>query len=111
MENTPITQARQCKRRVCPKCNQNLSHAEYVRHQNPLVCPGKTETIKRKYTDQSSTAVCIQPTISFDDEEPQGQECSVIDFSSKSDAKSMESDCDNVEIMTKEDVYPNIDGD
>ena len=93
----------------CPKCNQNLSHAAYVRHQNPLVCPGKTETIKRKCTDldQSATAACIRPTISFDNEETQGQECSDIDICSESDAESMEL----MWKLSEEDVDLNLDGD
>lgn len=27
------------KRKRCLKCNQELSHSAYVRHQNPVVCP------------------------------------------------------------------------
>ena len=31
------------KRKVCSKCDQNLSHAAYIRHQNATVCPGKVD--------------------------------------------------------------------
>ena len=30
---------RERKRRICPKCKQELSHSAYARHQNPAVCP------------------------------------------------------------------------
>ena len=38
---------RQRKRKVCSKCGLNLSHAAYIRHQNPKVFPGKVDP-KRK---------------------------------------------------------------
>ena len=33
---------RQRKRKRCPKCNQELSHSAYARHQNPAVCPDRS---------------------------------------------------------------------
>lgn len=37
-----MSTSRQRKRKLCLKCNQELSHSAYVRHQNPVVCPERT---------------------------------------------------------------------
>jgi len=48
MASAPSAALRQRKRKLCSKCGQNLSHTAYIRHQNPLVCPGN---LKRKLTE------------------------------------------------------------
>ena len=97
-------EARQRKRRVCPKCNQNLSHAAYVRHQNPMVCP---ETKRLRTSDKavpctSAEDTALQPTCT----EPSlvvqqsTDEESVLFSDTDSGSESTESESDNVEIMS-----------
>ena len=60
---------RQRKRKLCLKCGENLSHTAYVCHQNPLICPGKLDTLserKRNVNELAHSVLTdsdeIQPT-------------------------------------------------
>ena len=96
MEHTPT---RQRKRKVCPKCSQNLSHAAYVRHQNPMVCPGRLEAKKSKTSQPDSAYLQPNPALQMSspaDELPPASE--------NGDHEIAESESDNVEILSDEDV-------
>ena len=59
---------------MCLKCSQNLSHAAYICHQNPIVCPGKSETRK---------SVCMQTSDADHASSPSAQPCFAGQSSSK----------------------------
>ncbi len=44
---------------MCPKCDQELSHSTFIRHQNPAVCPGSSL--------QASTSLSTHTTVSKSD--------------------------------------------
>ena len=86
---------RQRKRKVCSKCGQNLSHAAYVRHQNPLICPGNNESKRRLCNERLQEAAsdrAMQPSMSRD--EP------VVSTDHDSGAESVESESESIEIVS-----------
>ena len=96
-----IPTPRQRKRKVCVKCGQKLSHAAYVRHQNPLVCSGETVQPKKRCGEPASTspeeAICgMEPTV-HDDEEL--QHCVDEDVHTDNET-DVESEADDVEIVS-----------
>ena len=57
----------QRKRKMCSKCGQNLSHAAYVHHQNPLICPGNNESKRRlcnELLQEAASDRAMQPSMS-----------------------------------------------
>ena len=95
MAGVPIT--RQRKRKVCFKCGQSLSHRAYVRHQNPLICPRKTQS-KNSCGEPvcvprlAVASSCMQPTTSHDDgEQLQGNLEKFCCCEHESDVESVES--------------------
>lgn len=53
--------SRQRKRKRCLKCNQELSHSAYVRHQNPVVCPARNPPPVLSSTTLKSTVEISNP--------------------------------------------------
>ena len=94
---------RQRKRKVCSKCGQNLSHAAYIRHQNPTVCPGKVDP-KRKCERTGSMpndGECSE--FQSECEERQEKVESIItnmDWGQNGESESEESEGDTVEIVS-----------
>ena len=98
---------RQRKRKVCCKCEQELSHSAFIRHQNPAVCPRK---------DLPSNSLAIVDASSLDTEHLYGDnELDVsprtanipFDSSSESEFESeVESDVDDgVAVVSDTDEF------
>ena len=107
-ENMERTSTRQRKRKICPKCNQNLSHSAYVRHQSPMVCSEKSEA-KKSACLQTSEAIstlsrpCAKPSSTlpscFTDTLP-----AITSDSDSAAGSDDELERDNVEVMSEEEM-------
>lgn len=86
---------RQRIRRICSKCNQELSHSAYVRHQNPTVCP---EKVSIPHSSSSSTA---EVSIAYEEYQPAEEDTDVAS-SSESELESTLSD-EGVEVFSEDD--------
>ena len=91
---------RQRKRKLCPKCDQLLSHSAYVRHQNPAVCPEKNIPFE--------SLVQYHPKIELDTESesfvtPPYQDEHLEIASSSSESDEVESD--EVEIFDEDNEF------
>lgn len=99
---------RRRKRKVCPKCDEELSHSAYLRHQNPIVCPEKKHPCTQ--SPESCDFTPLQSSYFFSEQEHEeldkqadnysGGACSSCSSSSSDLESSSEKD---VEILSDED--------
>ena len=87
---------RKRKRRVCPKCGQELSYSMYIRHQNPVVCPCKPKpTSDRPTSDVLPQDVQLQEPSDVD---TVVSRCDVGDMNSSSEGSENGSTCGESEL-------------